>query len=288
MAAIDTHVHYWDISRFGYSWIPADSPIVGPWYPDSYREATASTRITGHVFVQAGTDSEFVVPEAAWVSSLREADPSILGIVAGWRPGGGNALLQELQAIAGVVGVRIGLGTDEQLPAISADVTLLASAGLAIDLLGRPEHLPLVRAIAETSPDARLIIDHCMKPRITSDQSAVVADASPDNAWLTGIAALADCKNVVCKFSGLGTEVFSPDGIHDDGWRSDDLATTFDAVMNTFGPGRVIYGGDWPVSLRAGSCMRWFAAVDDLVARLPEPERERFWSGNASRVYRLS
>lgn len=289
MIAIDTHVHYWDLDRHRYGWIDPASWLAGPWYPNHFTEATRSeqstmaTDLAGHIFVEAGAAPEHAVSEARWVSSLRRQNEAIRGIVAGWRVGGGAGLIEELTAIDGVVGVRIGLGTDELLPMIIADVALLAAAGLTIDLLGRPSQLRQVRAIASAAPDATLVLDHCFKPRI----QAGVRDVPVSGDWDKGIAALAACDRVVCKFSGLGTDVLKADGELEDDWSTSDLLPTFEHVMQVFGSKRVIYGGDWPVLLRSGSYDRWLRVVADLVHRLSTDEQVAFWNRNAIGTYCL-
>ena len=68
-------------------------------------------------------------------------------------------------------------------------------------------------------------------------------------------------------------------------WRAEDLAPYFRAVLELFGPDRLIWGSDWPVANLAGGYDAWVAASDELLARLPARERAKIRGGNAARIY---
>ena len=59
--------------------------------------------------------------------------------------------------------------------------------------------------------------------------------------WAAGIRSLAAEPNVACKLSGLQT-IASPD------WTYAELAPYIDVALEAFGPGRLIFGSDWPVA----------------------------------------
>ncbi len=68
--------------------------------------------------------------------------------------------------------------------------------------------------------------------------------------WREGIRDLAAHPNVMCKMSGFVTEA---DAAH---WTPDDLAPYAAHILESFGEDRVMFGGDWPVVLRAASYRR--------------------------------
>ena len=70
-------------------------------------------------------------------------------------------------------------------------------------------------------------------------------------------------------------------------WTTADLAPYVDHLLECFGPGRLVFGSDWPVSRRAASYARTIATARELVARLAPDERAAVLSANARRVYRL-
>jgi L-fuconolactonase len=96
------------------------------------------------------------------------------------------------------------------------------------------------------------------------------------------MARAAACPNVVAKVSGLDTAAGSPD------WTPDALRPAFDTALDLFGAGRLMYGGDWPVSRLGGGYARQHAAFDALTAPLSADERAAIRAGTATRVYGLA
>jgi L-fuconolactonase len=58
-------------------------------------------------------------------------------------------------------------------------------------------------------------------------------------------------------------------------------------VLEAFGPGRLLFGSDWPVALLATSYQRWVDIVAGWLRPLAKSEQEAIWGGNARRVYSL-
>ncbi|KMO09893.1 amidohydrolase family protein, partial [Methylobacterium platani] len=57
-----------------------------------------------------------------------------------------------------------------------------------------------------------------------------------------------------------------------------------EAILELFGPDRVIWGSDWPVVNLAGDHGGWFAQCRALVA---PAHHDAVFGGNAAAVYRL-
>ena len=84
------------------------------------------------------------------------------------------------------------------------------------------------------------------------------------------------------KVSGLDTAAGSQD------WTPDDLRPAFDHALEAFGADRLLYGGDWPVTLLGGGYTRQhaaFEAIDGCPCRPPSAAAIR--AGSATRAYRL-
>ena len=62
----------------------------------------------------------------------------------------------------------------------------------------------------------------------------------------------------------------------------------FDTVLNAFGPGRLMFGSDWPVCLLATSYRAWLEIVSKWIASLTVGEREAILGGTAAKAYRIS
>ena len=83
-----------------------------------------------------------------------------------------------------------------------------------------------------------------------------------------------------CKLSGLVTEAGPA-------WSTDTLRRHVDYLLACFGPGRLLWGSDWPVVELGGGFRRWVAATDALLAGLSGAERDAILGGNAWRFYGL-
>jgi predicted TIM-barrel fold metal-dependent hydrolase len=60
-----------------------------------------------------------------------------------------------------------------------------------------------------------------------------------------------------------------------------------DHVLTAFGPGRVVWGSDWPVVNLGIGLPDWIALTRDLLANLSVAEQGQIAQGNARRVYRV-
>ena len=58
-------------------------------------------------------------------------------------------------------------------------------------------------------------------------------------------------------------------------WTESDQDRHFEAVLEAFGPNRLMFGTDWPVCLVATSYQAWFNLVRAKIAQLSTVERYR-------------
>ena len=58
-------------------------------------------------------------------------------------------------------------------------------------------------------------------------------------------------------------------------------------VLDVFGEDRVVYGSDWPVAVMASSYRQWVETLDALTDDLTPAAKQKLWSDNARRFYRL-
>jgi L-fuconolactonase len=92
---------------------------------------------------------------------------------------------------------------------------------------------------------------------------------------------VASFPNVHCKVSGIVTEASLTD------WKPGDIFPYLEVVLDAFGPGRLMYGSDWPVCLLAASYERQLEVVESFFSRLSPGERERITGLNAIDFYQL-
>ncbi len=277
-AFIDSHVHFWDQRVLPYPWLAEVPSIAGPHTPAELHVEAGNNFPAKMVFVECGAPG---FDEVNWIEELAAAEPRIAGIVAKIPVNAGRTTTQ---AIAGlkrhplVRGARhlIQDGVDPNFclqPQFLAGVRALGAAGLSFDLCCRQHQLDAVRLLVEKCPDTRFILDHFGKPDIKGGRL---------DPWREHIAALAALPNVDCKLSGLITEA------DHDAWTIAHLRPYVDHVLATFGPGRLLFGGDWPVVKLAGAYARWLDTARVLVSHLSPRAQAAVFHDNALRVYRLA
>jgi len=99
--------------------------------------------------------------------------------------------------------------------------------------------------------------------------------------WAGRLRELAALPNVWCKVSGMVTEADWSS------WTVGDLRPYVDVVLEAFGPGRLLFGSDWPVCLLAASYDRVVDVTRELLDDLSDGERAQVFGGTALKVYRL-
>ncbi len=228
------------------------------------------------VFVEAGAPS---LDEVRWVEQLAAAEPRIAAIVAKLTIDAGpqtTADLAELTRHPLVRGVRHHFEHDAldycARPAFIAGVRQLPAAGLSFDLCCKHPQLPAVIALVRACPDTRFILDHAGKPGIRAGRL---------DPWRDHLRQLAGLPNVVCKFSGLVTEADHTR------WTPDQLQPYVTHLLETFGPSRLLFGGDWPVAKLATGYTHWLETARAFVAHLSSADQHAIFHDNAARTYRL-
>jgi L-fuconolactonase len=196
------------------------------------------------------------------------AAPDVADAVAGLRALPGGALLR---------GIRHPFLTEPDpdwlaRPAVLVGLRALAAAGLNFDVVALPHQLPAVVTAARAVPELTFVINHLGGPSAGPGQEAT---AGP---WAAAIRGLAALPNVTCKLSGV------PDGLA----RASDLRPYCETVLAAFGPGRLMFGSDWPVSTLAAPYRQVCDMYRELTAQLSPAEQDAIFDGTARRVYRLS
>lgn len=272
---VDAHQHFWRPARGDYGWLtPALTPLYRDFSPPDLLPLLQSAGIDTTVLVQAAP----TVAETEFLLDLARGQAFIGGVV-GWvdlTAADASATLERLARERAFKGVRPMLqdladpGWIAHAP-VDAAVRTLVRLGLSFDALVRSAHLPHLLAFARRHPALPMVIDHAAKPDLAHGEY---------ETWRTPLAQLAALPQVCCKLSGLVTEAGA-------GWTTDGLRRHVDAVLELFGPERVIWGSDWPVVTLAARYGDWVAATDGLLASLGDPERAAVLGGNARRFYRL-
>lgn len=234
-----------------------------------------AAKIDGVVTVQARQS----LVETEWLLDLAAGHDFIRGVV-GWVPladPGVGSYLEKYCHHPKLKSVRHVLHDEaDEFYMLREDfnrgVSQLEDIGLRYDLLIFERHLPQTIEFVDRHPNQIFILDHIAKPKIKS------RILSP---WREHMRELARRENVYCKLSGLVAEA----GWNT--WTENDLRPYIDAVLECFGPSRLMFGSDWPVLLVASTYKKWIDVVDRSTAHLSISERDRLFGGTAKHAYGL-
>jgi L-fuconolactonase len=158
-------------------------------------------------------------------------------------------------------------------PQVQPGLALLAEQGLPFDVVAVfPDHMHLIPEVAAAHPDLMLILDHLAKPPFRGQGW---------DTWVEAIRRVAAHPNVFAKVSGLDTAA-GP------GWTIDEIRPAWTIALEAFGPGRLLFGTDWPVCRLVSTYGDVVAASRALVAELTPSEQDRILGGTAAELYRLA
>jgi L-fuconolactonase len=277
---IDSHIHLLDQRRFGYSWAAGAPALKRDWTPDDLAASAKPIEIEGLVFVEVDVDMPQYLDEAIWVDELAKRDRRVLGAVACLPLERGASLEGEIARIVALPttrGVRRLIQNQPDpdfvlAPDFLAALRLLPKYGLLFDICIFHSQMPNTLKMVRQCPEVSFVLDHIGKPGIKDGLS---------DPWRGHIRELAALPNVVCKLSGVTTEADHK------AWTREQLRPYIDHVVECFGPDRILYGGDWPVSELAGSYLQWLATLDWATAGFSATDKRKLFRDNAVRTYRL-
>ena len=278
---IDTHAHFYDPARpQGVPWPPREDKLLyRSVLPKDYRALPVPQPVTGAVVVEASPWLE----DNQWVLDLAAHNPFIVGFV-GNLPVGTKSFAGNLKRFAAnklFRGIRIRdrrlEGTLED-PAFVADLKLLADLNLSLDLVGGLDILPFAGRLANELSGLRLIIDHLA--------GVAVDGRPPPTEWLGQMRKLVRPPNVFFKLSGLVEGTGRSDGSAPRGVEF--YRPVLDAMREMFGPERLLYASNWPVSERFAPLATVQGIVEDYFRSYGHRAETRVFSQNAKAAYRLS
>jgi L-fuconolactonase len=275
---VDSHIHFWQPQLLRYEWLAELPRINRPYLPADLARAATAVPLEKIVFVQADCVPADGLREVAWVSELATAEPRIQAIVA-FAPLEQEdcaSYLAQLRQYPLVKGVRRLIQGESLAFASQPDfvrgLQTVADFDYTFDICIRHEQLEAVVEMVRLCPKVRFVLDHFGKPAIR---------AGILEPWATHLRQLADLPNVCCKLSGLVTEAEWQT------WTPADLQPYVDHALAVFGPERLMFGGDWPVSELATDYARWLQAAETAVSHLTEAEKDRLFYANANAFYWL-
>ncbi|NBR85405.1 MAG: amidohydrolase [Verrucomicrobia bacterium] len=279
LTIIDCHTHFYDPKRpEGVPWPgKGDNVLYRTMLPTDYRAQPVPQPVTGTVVVEASP----LVEDNQWILDLAAKDKFIVGFVGNLKPGedafaghlkrfAANPLYRGIRISEGAL--RTGLGN----AAFIVDIKRLADADLELDVNGGPTLLPEVARLAKELPGLRIVINHLSNTRI--DGKNVLP------TWRADLEAAAKFPQVFLKVSALVEGTGKNDGSAP---RDVEFYRPWlDIAWNAFGPDRLIYGSNWPVSERFAKLATVQGIVHDYFGAKGRAALEKFFAGNARTAYR--
>ena len=271
---IDAHLHLWDLTVSEYGWLgPQFGPLYASWSAEQAEPELRRAGIDGAILVQAEdsrVDTQFMLDNA-------DANDWVLGVVGWVQLDSTDAASRDLDTWSRhprFCGIRSLLNDDPRddfldLPDVRASLAEVARRGLAFDVHDAwPRHLDAATRVAADLPDLTLVLDHLAKPPRGREDFG---------AWRTSMTRFAAQPNTIGKLSSLRR----PDAEY----TVDALREVFDLALDAFGADRLMYGGDWPMSIPDGGYEPTWRVLRSLIDSLSEHERDAILGGTASRVY---
>lgn len=275
---IDSHQHVWVRSRARYDWLTDElGPINRDFTFDELRPQLDAAGVSGTVLVQSADNRE----DTEYMLEVAAREPRVRGVVAYaplHDPRGTADTLARYRDLPIVCGIRTLIHTQPDpawllRPDVLDGLGLLEEAGLPFDVVAvLPEHLEVAIEVGRRFPALTLVIDHLGHPLFTGPGQ---------ERWRDLIASVAQNPMAVAKVSGLYPEAAGTAAA------AEAIGPSFDHAVTVFGPGRLMYGGDWPVSMLFGGYAATWASVWTLLDPLADDDRDEILYRTATRVYRL-
>jgi L-fuconolactonase len=267
---IDTHVHLWRIGANGHSWPTRElAAIHRDFLMDDWRVLRGAAAVDGVVLVQSQPDTR----DTAWLLEVAADEPQVLA-VTGWADVDAPDAVAAIERLACTPKLRALRPMVQDLAADWYDDVArdriwaaMARAGLILEALVRPRHLPGLARLAARHPDLTIVIDHGAKP--------MLGDLA---TWHADMASLAILPRVRCKLSGLLTERRPADP-------PEAIAPAAAALVALFAAERLMWGSDWPVLELAGDYAGWQAQARALV---PPEHHDAVFDATARATYGIA
>jgi L-fuconolactonase len=279
---IDTHIHVWDFDKAAYDWLKNDTSILKRTYHiEEIEKERTGLDITAGVLVQATNNIE----DTNWMLEVASKTPWIKGVV-GWLPLMNPEETERLLNGAYLKnnyykGIRHLIHDEPKANWLLQDTVIeslkiLAKNNLPFDVVGvLPAHIETVLKVANKVPGLKMVFDHLNQPPIATKEKF--------GNWGDLMKEAAANKNFYAKISGLGTATKNFKG-----WAAEDIKPYIEFVLGQFGEDRCFCGGDWPVSLLAGSYTKsWNAYIHVLSAILNDVQQKKVFYQNAVNFYKL-
>ena len=274
---IDSHQHYWKLSRGDYDWLTRDFEVLYRDYePDDLKPLLGLTGVSRSIVVQAAP----TVSETLYLLEQASRHSSIAGVVGWVNFDDSKQAIEDLERLSEnpyFLGVRPMIqdvaGPNWMLgPQFQEVFSALKHLKLTFDALVRPIHLPNLIRLLSLYPEQAVVIDHGAKPNIASDSW---------EPWAAQMKTIGSDTSAFCKISGLITET----GAHQS---YDAIWKYCDHLLDCFGAERLLWGSDWPVLNLRGTYEQWHAAFLTWLSNRNPGIQDKLLGENAASFYSVA
>jgi predicted TIM-barrel fold metal-dependent hydrolase len=277
---IDTHLHLIYRDRLRYPWLDSVAALDREFAYETYAVEARRCGISDALHMEVDVAPDDIDRETQNVEELSDRPRSLLrGAISACRPeqDGFPAFLERQVANPFVKGFRrvLHVAPDDlsEGATFRANIKRLAGTSRPFDLCVRPDQIDKAIALADLAPSVPFVLDHCGVPAI-KDRA--------EHPWRESISEIAKRPNVAVKISGV-VAYADPEG-----WTVEDVRPYVEHAIESFGWDRVVWGSDWPVCTLTASLSTWVAAAQAITLGASANEREKLFSANARRIWRLA
>lgn len=254
-------MHLWDVDIVPLPWFRDDMDLP--------RQATAHA--LGRVLSIAGVESAIAVQaadsavEAQWLLGVTRTDPLVRRAVLQYDRTRHPDRVPPGSAAAGIRAAVPQFAADlSDVPGLDGLADTLGAHDQVLELLIRPEQLPAAGALSRRHPSTAIVVCHLG-----------LGAGAPDAAWREALADAATAPGLHAKVSGLALPSRDPDEAH----------ALVGHAFDVFGADRLLFGSDWPMSVRSRTYAEVLEATRTALPRgLDTPA---FWAETAAHLYRV-
>jgi predicted TIM-barrel fold metal-dependent hydrolase len=288
---IDAHHHIWRLDDLPWLSGPQVPRIFGPYICrdytiDEYRDDLVGCDVVKSVYVQTNWPAGKSFDEARWVQSISDATgwPHACVAHADLARDDAGSLLARLAKLPVTRGIRQQLHWHQNpqysfapRPDLMNDAAWrrgfakLADHGLLFEIQIFASQMADGARLAKSFPETVFVLEH----------AAMLEDMSADGLrlWREGMHALADCRNVHVKLSGLGTFVHA--------CREELMRFIIGETVAAFGADRCLFGSNFPIEKLWTDYATLYRTFRKAVAGLGDREQAAILHDTAARLYRI-
>lgn len=275
---IDSHQHFWELSRGDYDWLTEENTILyRDFLPADFKPLLDTCKITGTVLVQAAP----TIAETLYLLDISRTEKLVKGVV-GWVDLAKESSIEDIKVLLRnptLKGFRLMLQDikdNNWIAKAPKDLVLnyLSKTKLTMDLLINEAHVQPTISFVKRWPDISMVIDHCAKPNL---------DTGSFQDWSESMRILSKLPNLYIKISGLFTQSKVKPNLKI-------IERYLLRTIDYFGYERVMWGSDWPVMTSHGDYASWLEACNSVIdaASFKEQEKEAIFYSNAYNFYNLT